>query len=463
VDVTVTTTAPGLGEPTGNVLVQDDTVSPTDSCTAVLVPGAPGSNTSTGSCSVLNSRSAGQPAKNLTAGYQGDGDFAVSTSAAFPHTVNKAGTGFPITPFKTPDPTVTGETYSVFANVNGAVAGGEGQPTGTVLVVDNQGGTCTITLAPAGANESSGSCLMASTTTAANNLDFTYSGDTDFNGVSTSISQTVNVATTTTTIISVVPTVQQLINTVYTVNFTLTVDAPGAGTPTGTVTVSDGTDSNPCALPAASCTLISTTTGSKNLTATYSGDADFNTSTSANFPYDIVAMIITTTPAAPGGVMGNGTEDIPIGGGSGPNGILGDGDDGDGVLFQIAGGAAPYTCVLASGALPPGITVVVAATTTSGSQPACALPARLALSPMACTCSPSRPMTAEFSRPSRPPSRGPSTTRSSTCRPAALATPWMGATTASRSLLPAASPRLPSTTTAAAWPPILTAHPSRWR
>lgn len=266
VTVTVTTNAPGTGEPTGMVTVQDDDATPTDSCVATLVPGAPGSNTSTGTCTVLNSRSAGNTTDNLTASYATDGNFAASMSAAFPHTVNKAGTGFPVSPTKMPDPSTAGQAYTVSASVNGAVAGGEGQPTGTVFVDDGFGGTCTIILSPGpGANESSGSCMITSTTTATNNLDFTYSGDNDFNGVMTSLAHT-------------------------------------------------------------------------------------------------VVMGILTTPAAPGGVMGDGVDGRAIGGGTA--GV-------DGVAFEVVGASGGVANCVFGGTTPTG--VVVAPGMTSGAADACVM------------------------------------------------------------------------------------------
>ena len=82
----------------------------------------------------------------------------------------------------------------------------------------------------------------------------------------------------------------------YTVSWTVTVDLPGAGSPTGNVTVSDG-DRRPCSadITAGGCTLHSTATGAKTLTATYAGDADFNTSTSDGVAHTVNPRATTTT------------------------------------------------------------------------------------------------------------------------------------------------------------------------
>ena len=50
------------------------------------------------------------------------------------------------------------------------------------------------------------------------------------------------------------------------------------GTPTGNMTVSDGVDSCTATVAAGTCTLTPTTAGAKTLTATYSGDANFSSS-----------------------------------------------------------------------------------------------------------------------------------------------------------------------------------------
>src|SRR5439155_24188450 len=55
----------------------------------------------------------------------------------------------------------------------------------------------------------------------------------------------------------------------YVVHFSVTA---AAGTPTGQVTISDGTSSCAAAVAAGGCLLSSATPGSKNITLTYSGD-----------------------------------------------------------------------------------------------------------------------------------------------------------------------------------------------
>ncbi len=82
---------------------------------------------------------------------------------------------------------------------------------------------------------------------------------------------------TTTTITSDTPD-PSVVGLAYTVNFTVPAVSPATGTPTGSVTVSDGSASCTGTLTggSASCSLTSTTAGAKTLTATYAGDATFS-------------------------------------------------------------------------------------------------------------------------------------------------------------------------------------------
>jgi len=91
---------------------------------------------------------------------------------------------------------------------------------------------------------------------------------------STAATLTVDKADTTTTITSDSPD-PSVVGESYTVAWTVSVDSPGSGTPTGTVTITGGSGCS-AAVEAGGCTVTSTDAGAKTLTATYSGDADFN-------------------------------------------------------------------------------------------------------------------------------------------------------------------------------------------
>jgi VCBS repeat-containing protein len=85
----------------------------------------------------------------------------------------------------------------------------------------------------------------------------------------------------------------------YRVDFSVTAAAPASGTPTGLVTVSDGAGASCQASAAAgSCSLTSTTKGTKQIVATYSGDANFGGSASDPENHAVNAAQTTTAITA---------------------------------------------------------------------------------------------------------------------------------------------------------------------
>ncbi|MEZ4734651.1 MAG: Ig-like domain-containing protein [Caldilineaceae bacterium] len=194
------------------------------------------------------------------------------------HTVNKANTTTTITS-DNPDPSV------VRRNRNGSICRigrrpQRGTPTGNVTVSDGTS-SCTATVA-------AGQCNLTFTSVGAKTLTATYAGDSNFNGsTSASAAHTVNKANSTTTITADTPDPRPWAGAV-TVNFSVVASAPGAGTPTGNVTVSDGVDSCTGTVAAGSCVITLTNAGNRFLTATYAGDSNFNlTCTSADEPHGI--------------------------------------------------------------------------------------------------------------------------------------------------------------------------------
>src|SRR5206468_4476251 len=114
----------------------------------------------------------------------------------------------------------------------------------------------------------------------------TYVGDANFTtSTSAAVSQVVNKASTSTSLTSSVN--PSVFGQSVTFTATVTVTAPGAGTPTGAVNFLDGaTNIGTCSLPAAapfSCTFSTAalSVATHLITATYVGDANFATSTSA--------------------------------------------------------------------------------------------------------------------------------------------------------------------------------------
>ncbi|MBS1797258.1 MAG: Ig-like domain repeat protein [Acidobacteria bacterium] len=86
---------------------------------------------------------------------------------------------------------------------------------------------------------------------------------------------TVNKASTTASITGQSQTATTTLQS-FTVFYLISVTAPGGGTPTGNVTVTDGVNSCTATVAAGQCTLTLTTVGNRTLTATYGGNADYN-------------------------------------------------------------------------------------------------------------------------------------------------------------------------------------------
>ncbi len=180
-----------------------------------------------------------------------------------------------------------GQSVTFFATLTGTSA----SPTGTVAFFD--GGTPLCSSAPLAAGISPTSvagCTTSSLTVGVHAITVSYAGDgtyspslsTDF---APALSQTVAAATTTTVL---APSANPSVFTQpVTVTATVAPVAPGAGTPTGTVSFQDaGVDITGCTTQglsagAATCVLSNLAVASHSLTARYSGTSSYITSLSA--------------------------------------------------------------------------------------------------------------------------------------------------------------------------------------
>lgn len=268
----------GSDSPTGTVAVSDGAGG---TCTITLASGS-------GNCDLAT---ATPGSFTITATYSGDAVFASST-ATTSHDVAPYSTTTTITTTN-PTPSIVGQSYTVGFSVSAASV----TPTGTVTVSDDQGALC----GPVTLTNGSGSCSLASTVAGTRTLTASYTPDTTaFSASSGTSTQVVNAANTAITIATETPD-PSLPGQSVTVTTSLTVNAPGAGTPTGSIFVqADTSQSCTIALPATSCSLALGTVGSRTLTATYSGDTNFNTSsTSVSHTVNAFSTTLQITNVAP--------------------------------------------------------------------------------------------------------------------------------------------------------------------
>src|SRR5574342_210525 len=211
---------------------------------------------------------------SITAVYSGDSDFNPSTSPAITQTVNKGGTTSTIS--SNANPSDSGQSVSFTATVS-PVSPASGTRTETVKFRDGATILGDGTLASNIATFSTSSLAAGP-----HSIDAIYSGDLNFNSsTSPVLTQTVNNASqvdSTTTSVNPSDSGQSVI-------FTATVSpvAPASGTRTGTVTFFDGATilgTGTISANTASITTSSLSPGSHSITATYSGDSNFNSSTS---------------------------------------------------------------------------------------------------------------------------------------------------------------------------------------
>ncbi|MGW7261795.1 beta strand repeat-containing protein, partial [Streptomyces sp. NPDC054834] len=267
---TVAAVAPGAGTPTGSVTFNFGDGSPTVSGT--LVGG-------TATVNHTYTSTTGSPFA-VTASYGGDGNFTSSTGSDT-QTVNQASSTTVVV--SSPDPSVVGQPVTFTATV-AAVAPGAGTPSGTVIfnfgdgspsqVVNLVGGTATVT--------------HAYTTTAGSpfTVTATYGGNASFAGSSGTDTQTVNQASSTTVVVSSPD--PSVVGQSVTFTATVAAVAPGAGTPSGSVTFDfgDGSPTLSGSLVGGTATVThayASTSGSPfSVTASYGGDGNFTSSTGSD-------------------------------------------------------------------------------------------------------------------------------------------------------------------------------------
>lgn len=160
-------------------------------------------------------------------------------------------------------------------------------PTGSVKALANGTPICNASLDLTG----TAACIGGFPAAGLYSLIAEYSGDGIYPIVqAAAFEYLVNKASTTTTITTLPANpVQKNVP----VGFLATVDnvAPGAGLPTGKVTFSDGVDSCVSVSAPWACNIIFSNSGSRPVIASYSGDANFNSSNSASVAQDVLSGV----------------------------------------------------------------------------------------------------------------------------------------------------------------------------
>jgi len=233
---------------------------------------------------------------SVTAAYGGDGTFGASISSGVPVTISPEPSSTTFTAFLAAQPgnagTSVNTTYGNFLDLQVNVSGAskQGTPSGTLTFSDTfNGGTSTLT---SSSLNSEGNATVQETQLALGThaLNVAYSGDSSFNA-SNAGPVTVNVAKGPTQTILLTP-VGALPNT--SVLLEAIVLPNGAIDPTGTVQFFDGKTALNPAVKVNNLVAALTTThlnnGPNSITATYSGDPNFLTSTSG------VANIVIGNP-----------------------------------------------------------------------------------------------------------------------------------------------------------------------
>jgi len=263
VDVTATVgiSAPGAGTPTGNITISDGGAAPGDSCTIVLpadhctlTPSTPGN-------------------KTLTATYVPDAAASRNmqgSSATTVLSIDPATSSVVLGSSATPSVFGQSVTLTAVVTTSNPNAGGS--------VSFSEAGVMLADCAPVPMTKGGiVTCQTSSLAAGPHSIVATYSGDANTPGSSNAASPLQQAVFKASTAVTLTPPAPVVLGSAVSVSATVAVVAPGAGTLTGTVVISDG-DSGPrdtCTilLPATSCSLTPSSAGTKTLTATYTPDA----------------------------------------------------------------------------------------------------------------------------------------------------------------------------------------------
>jgi Bacterial Ig-like domain (group 3)/Bacterial Ig domain len=215
----------------------------------------------------------------------------VASRTSDPFDVAQGSTTIAITSKSPSGASVVGQQVQFNYDVN-VVSPAAGGLTGSVTVTDGVQ-SCLGSINSSGV----GNCSIAFTSPGARSVNASYGGDANFSASSTGspTSHTVNKAGTVLVISTDEPDFSVVGQTV-TVQWSLSASGAGAGTPTGSISVT-ASGSAGCAAAASfgsgSCDLVFSTNGTPTITASYPGDANFNSS-SDNEPHTVKGATSTS-------------------------------------------------------------------------------------------------------------------------------------------------------------------------
>ena len=267
---TVTATATAVADPTGTVTFYDYETNPIATVGVSTVDG-----TTTASLDVSSLMGG---LHSITATYNGDQTCGSSSSDAPVH-LNVVEAPTIVTVASSANSTIVGQPVVFTVTINSSAPG----ETGTVQFVDNG-----LMIGSGTVSGGQATFETESLTLGAHPMTAVYEGDDDFVGSSSTntVIQTINQASSSTKVSSSHDPV--LVGQAVAYTATVAVDAPGSGTPTGSVSFSDdGSPIPTCqglALPpgpplSVTCSQAYDTNVGHSITATYSGDVNFTTST----------------------------------------------------------------------------------------------------------------------------------------------------------------------------------------
>ena len=242
---------------------------------------------------------------SITAMYSGDSSFAASDSPAAPTvTVAQAPTTTSVTATSSPSPPVSGQTVTLTATVSPPAGSGGLLPTGTANFYS--GTPTTGRFLGAGAVTSGVATLgTAGLTTADTSITADYLGDTNYLASTSSASAVIVTQASTVTALTITPMTSGFGSPVV-LSAAVTVSTPGSGVPTGSVEFFNGTTllgTQPLSGATAMLTTSSLPLGANTITATYEGDTNFSTSTSAQETATVSNASLTTLSASPTSIV----------------------------------------------------------------------------------------------------------------------------------------------------------------